>query len=180
MQERIMDLLVVVENEDVTAELIQVNEDLNNAILGCERWAVGSLSDRPPGLGMLSLLSACPWALRKIRNKFGHGCLPPKAGSSGPALPGVCDMAFRNERGLGSVSGIHERVSCAHMLTCEQSLDLIHQESALHTSSALRQTSGTNRALSSKWDLPQVWGGEPQGNSSEKEEDSLHKVRQWG
>lgn len=39
MQERIMDLLVVVENEDVTVELIQVNEDLNNAILGYERWA---------------------------------------------------------------------------------------------------------------------------------------------
>ncbi|VFV17897.1 tom1-like protein 1 [Lynx pardinus] len=38
MQERIMDLLVVVENEDVTIELIQVNEDLNNAILGCERF----------------------------------------------------------------------------------------------------------------------------------------------
>lgn len=32
-----MDLLVVVENEDVTIELIQANEDLNNAILGCER-----------------------------------------------------------------------------------------------------------------------------------------------
>ena len=27
-----MDLLVVVENEDVTMELIQVNEDLNNAV----------------------------------------------------------------------------------------------------------------------------------------------------
>ncbi|XP_029339463.1 TOM1-like protein 1 isoform X1 [Mus caroli] len=39
MQERIMDLLVVVENEDVTMELIQVNEDLNNAILGYERFA---------------------------------------------------------------------------------------------------------------------------------------------
>jgi hypothetical protein len=37
MQERIMDLLVVVENEDVTMELIQVNEDLNNAVLGYER-----------------------------------------------------------------------------------------------------------------------------------------------
>ncbi|XP_008709094.2 TOM1-like protein 1 isoform X3 [Ursus maritimus] len=38
MQERIMDLLIVVENEDVTIELIQVNEDLNNALLGCERF----------------------------------------------------------------------------------------------------------------------------------------------
>ncbi|XP_006832475.1 PREDICTED: TOM1-like protein 1 [Chrysochloris asiatica] len=39
MQERIMDLLVVVENEDITVELIQVNEDLNNALLGYERFA---------------------------------------------------------------------------------------------------------------------------------------------
>uniref|UniRef100_A0A5F9C2A8 Target of myb1 like 1 membrane trafficking protein n=1 Tax=Oryctolagus cuniculus TaxID=9986 RepID=A0A5F9C2A8_RABIT len=38
MHKRIMDLLVVVENEDVTIELIQVNEDLNNAILGYERF----------------------------------------------------------------------------------------------------------------------------------------------
>ena len=37
-QDGIMDVLVVVENENVTVELIQVNEDLNNAIFGYERF----------------------------------------------------------------------------------------------------------------------------------------------
>eukprot|EP00069_Balaena_mysticetus_P021047 bmy_03072T0 len=38
MQERSMDLLVVVEKEDVTVELVQVNEDFSNTTLGYERF----------------------------------------------------------------------------------------------------------------------------------------------
>uniref|UniRef100_A0A1W7RCC2 TOM1-like protein 1-like protein n=1 Tax=Agkistrodon contortrix contortrix TaxID=8713 RepID=A0A1W7RCC2_AGKCO len=39
MQERIMELLATVENEDVITELIQMNENLNNVLLGHERFS---------------------------------------------------------------------------------------------------------------------------------------------
>ncbi|XP_032064999.1 TOM1-like protein 1 isoform X1 [Thamnophis elegans] len=39
MQDRIMELLATVENEDVITELIQMNENLNNVLLGHERFS---------------------------------------------------------------------------------------------------------------------------------------------
>ncbi|XP_061471288.1 TOM1-like protein 1 isoform X2 [Rhineura floridana] len=39
MQERIMELIATLQNEDVITELIQVNENLNNVLLGHERFS---------------------------------------------------------------------------------------------------------------------------------------------
>ncbi|XP_013374836.1 PREDICTED: TOM1-like protein 1 [Chinchilla lanigera] len=88
MQERIMDLLVVVENEDVTVELIQVNEDLNNAILGYERFI----------RNQQRLLEQ-----KKCQNGTAHTSSEPSAPSSdlldlspGPMMPMTTQADFNN------------------------------------------------------------------------------------
>ena len=88
MQERIMDLLIVVENEDVTMELIQVNEDLNNALLGCERWADVYPPQPPPSLVPPSPVAwhsyeSAYWVNIQLgsRTAWRQACLPSKIGN---------------------------------------------------------------------------------------------------
>lgn len=104
-----------------------------------EHWAP---SDRPPGLCVLRV----PASGRSERSRTRlntRACLPRQ---------GILVLLFQEcvirLAGMSVTWAVREAfvggVSCVYTLTCEQSLDLSHQMSALRTSLALRQTSGTS------------------------------------
>lgn len=126
MQERIMDLLIVVENEDVTIELIQVNEDLNNALLGCERWAeVHPFHPLPLVVSSRVTRHSCKstcWVNTRLRSR-----LPSfQERECDPGLLGGCDMACKS-KGTSTQCREHSwAFSCSINFWPQQGLDLIH------------------------------------------------------
>nr|XP_016851132.1 PREDICTED: TOM1-like protein 1 [Anolis carolinensis] len=102
MQERIMELLATVQNEDVITELIQVNENLNNVLLGHERFsrnrvrflenqriqnertAVDDTQPSAPSCDLLDLESSVPAIL-------------PKPGGAGPVTPQLSELNCQSQ-----------------------------------------------------------------------------------
>ncbi|XP_077184802.1 TOM1-like protein 1 isoform X2 [Paroedura picta] len=100
MQERIMELLATVQNEDVITELIQVNENLNNVLMGHERFsrnrvrflenqriqnertAVNGNQPSAPSSDLLDLESSFPATV-------------PKPGGAGPATSPFSELNCR-------------------------------------------------------------------------------------
>ena len=103
---------------------------------------MGTLSDCPPGLRVLRV----PAGGRSERSRTRldtRACLPRQE-----ILVLLFQECVIQLAGMSVTWAVREAfvggVSCVHTLTCEQSLDLSHQMSALCTSLALRQTSGTS------------------------------------
>ena len=99
---------------------------------------MGTLFDRPPGLSILRV----PGGGRSERSR---PCLDTGACLS---RQGILVLLFQEcviqLAGMSVTWAVREAFVGSATLTCEQSLDLSHQTSALRTSLALRQASGTS------------------------------------